>query len=412
MLLHRWASIFFCRSWLLPLILCFFLPLVSLAGEAEEGELRTVVIDAGHGGKDPGTMGSKSKEKDVVLSVALKLGALIEKGFPKVKVLYTRKTDVFIELNRRAEIANEAKADLFISIHANSAVSSVRGVETFVMGLNSSKSNLEVAQRENAVITYESDYSEKYEGYDPHSAESFIIFSLMQNEFLNQSLEFASVVQGQFTKAVKRRNRGVKQAGFLVLYKTAMPSVLIELGFLTHGQEEKFLLSKDGQEKMAKAIYTAFSEYKKVRDARAAAHKAAEAKGKTTAKPAKAKSKPKATKPKDKGKPKSTQPKGKGESESTPSKPRSKGKGKPAKAKKPSGVEFRVQVTTIRHPLGKGHRLRREFPGLIEERDGAVYRYYSHRAASYSEAQRLLAKAQRVCPDAFLVTFENGVRRR
>ncbi|PIE84509.1 MAG: hypothetical protein CSA07_02015 [Bacteroidia bacterium] len=373
MLLHRWVSFFPCRLW--PLALLLLVPGISLAGGAEEGELRVVVIDPGHGGKDPGTHGRVAKEKDVVLSVGLKLGKLIEENFPKVKVVYTRKTDVFIELNRRAEIANEAKADLFISIHANSAPSHVRGAETFVMGLHTTKSNFEVAQRENAVITYESDYTRKYEGYDPHSPESFIIFSLIQNVFLNQSLEFASAVQRQFTDVLLRHDRGVKQAGFLVLYKSSMPSVLIELGFLTHRQEEKFLVSKEGQDKMARAIFTAFSDYKKVRDARAAAHKARE--------------------------------KAKAE-EAAPSKPEPS---KPA-AKDGRRIEFRVQVATIRHPLGKGHRLRREFPRLLEEKDGPSYRYYSHRTASFDEAQRMLQQVQKTCPDAFLVVFEDGVRRK
>lgn len=207
-------------------------------------KLTKVVIDAGHGGHDTGALGKDAREKDITLAVALKLGKLIETNCPDVTVIYTRKTDVFIPLDERTAIANKAEADLFISIHVNSNPSSrPYGAETYVMGLHKSAGNLDVAMRENSVITYEKDYTTKYEGYDPNSAESFIIFSLMQNAYLDQSLNFASKIQNDFCERGQRKDRGVKQAGFLVLWKTAMPSVLVELGFLSNPQEEKFLMS-------------------------------------------------------------------------------------------------------------------------------------------------------------------------
>ena len=228
-----------------------------------ERKIRKVVIDAGHGGKDPGAVGKNSKEKNIVLSVALMTGKLIEQNIPDVQIIYTRKTDVFVELHKRAQIANESGADMFISIHCNSSKSiKAYGAETFVMGLHKSNENLEVAKTENAAIFYEDDYQVQYEGFDPNSDEDYIVLSMFQSANLNQSLDLSSRVQKAFTERVKRVDRGVKQAGFWVLYKTTMPGILIELGFLSNAQEEQFLLSKAGQEQMAEAIYLAFAGYK------------------------------------------------------------------------------------------------------------------------------------------------------
>ncbi len=226
-------------------------------------KLKTVVIDAGHGGKDNGAVGKKAIEKDIVLNIALKTGKYIEENFPDVKVIYTRKTDVFIPLHERAEIANKNNADLFISIHANANPSpKPYGTETYAMGLHKSEENLQVAQLENSAILYEDNYNETYEGFDPNSAESYIIFSLIQNSNLDQSIGFASYVQDEFRTRVQRKDRGVKQAGFLVLWKTTMPSVLIETGFISNLKEEKYLLTDEGQTYLASAIYRAFKEYK------------------------------------------------------------------------------------------------------------------------------------------------------
>jgi len=236
---------------------------ISFAQNHTDYKLRKVVIDAGHGGWEPGAITKKCKEKDIVLNVALEVGKYIQENIPDVEVIYTRKTDVFIPLDQRAKIANDNHADLFISIHANANPSSrPYGTETYAMGLHKSQENLEVAQKENAVITLEKDYSTKYEGFDPKSAESYIIFSLLQNTNLEQSLLFASFVQKQFKERARRKDRGVKQAGFLVLKDIAAPRVLIELGFISNAKEERYLCSKQGQSYLASAIYRAFKDYK------------------------------------------------------------------------------------------------------------------------------------------------------
>ncbi len=246
-------------------ILCA-LPTQGKAQELQSnGEIRRVVIDAGHGGRDPGTVYKAVREKDITLSVALKLGKLIKKEHPAVEVLYTRDKDVFVELHDRGNFANKKNADLFISIHVNSAgkASAPSGSETFVMGLHKSDENMAVAQRENAVITYENDFSSKYEGYDPRSPESFIIFSLMQNAHLDQSMQMASFVQKELGNKPIKVNRGVKQAGFLVLWKSTMPAILVELGFLSNQTDREIMTSDNGQDKLAECLFKAFSSYKK-----------------------------------------------------------------------------------------------------------------------------------------------------
>lgn len=226
--------------------------------------LDVVVIDPGHGGKDPGALGKTAKEKDIVLGVALKLGNLIKKNYPNVKVIYTRDKDVFVELGERAAIANRNNANLFISIHANSVDgnTSTHGTETFVMGLHKNDANLAVAKRENSVILQEDNYSSKYDGFDPNDPESNIIFSLFQNAYSDQSLLLAASIEEEFKSSIKRYDRGVKQAGFLVLWKTAMPSVLTELGFMSNPEEELYMKSDAGQTELAISIYNAFAKYK------------------------------------------------------------------------------------------------------------------------------------------------------
>jgi N-acetylmuramoyl-L-alanine amidase len=203
------------------------------------------------------------KEKEVALKIALKLGSYIEKNIPGVKVIYTRKDDRYLSLDERAEIANKAKADLFICIHANSLPGAPAfGTETYVMGLHKDKSNFEVAKRENSVILMDENYEERYEGFDPKSPESYILFTLNQSAYQESSLRFAAKVEEQFKNRVGRNSRGVKQAGFMVLWKTTMPSVLIETGFLSNANEEKYLGTENGQDMIASGIYRAFKEYK------------------------------------------------------------------------------------------------------------------------------------------------------
>jgi len=244
------------------LLIAFVSANVADAQGAKKG-LDVVVIDPGHGGKDPGALGKTAKEKDIVLAVALKLGNLIKKNYPNVNVIYTRDKDVFVELGERAAIANRNNANLFISIHANSVdgSSSTHGTETFVMGLHKNDANLAVAKRENSVILQEDNYSSKYDGFDPNDPESNIIFSLFQNAYSDQSLLLAASIEEEF-KTLKRFDRGVKQAGFLVLWKTAMPSVLTELGFVSNPEEEQYMKSDEGQTELAVSIYNAFAKYK------------------------------------------------------------------------------------------------------------------------------------------------------
>ncbi len=235
---------------------------------ASESAVSTVVIDPGHGGRDYGAIGRNAAEKDIALAISLKLGEYIREHLPDVEVIFTRTTDVFVPLHERAQIANDNKADLFISIHCNSESSRrARGTETFVMGLHRSEANLEVARRENKSILYEDDYLETYDGFDPHSPEANIIFSLYQNAYLDQSLTMAALVQTQFRDRARRIDRGVKQAGFLVLYEIAMPGILVETGFISNPTEEQYLMSSSGQAYLASAIFRAFRDYKEEQDA-------------------------------------------------------------------------------------------------------------------------------------------------
>jgi N-acetylmuramoyl-L-alanine amidase len=250
--------------YVLKLLIMAFLTVVTSAWRPSDPSEKkwVIVIDPGHGGKDPGALGSISREKNINLAIALKTGEYLEKNLDYIKVLYTRKTDVFVELRDRPEFANKNKADLFISIHSNwISKSTIKGAETWIMGPAQDEQNLEVAMKENEVILMEDDFSAKYEGFDPKSPESYIMFTVMQNTFKEQSTQFASIIQNQFRERAGRIDRGVKQAGFWVLYMTTMPSVLVETGFITNSEEEMFLNSKEGQDYIASAIYRATRDY-------------------------------------------------------------------------------------------------------------------------------------------------------
>ncbi len=254
------------KTKLFVFLICF-LSLVSLSARATALNNDTqkpfvVVLDAGHGGHDSGNVGNGYKEKDIALKIILEVGKALEKE-PGIRVIYTRKTDVFIDLWERGAIANRADADLFVSVHCNAHNSQAYGTETWVLGLHANKRNMEVAKKENEVIFLEENYEEKYAGYDPNSPESFIGLTLMQEEYLDQSIMLAGLIQNNFTNNLKRKDRSVKQAGFIVLHQSYMPSVLVETGFLTNNKEGAYLNSKKGQREMAASISDAVLRYKK-----------------------------------------------------------------------------------------------------------------------------------------------------
>ncbi|MEG1581002.1 MAG: N-acetylmuramoyl-L-alanine amidase [Bacteroidaceae bacterium] len=255
--------IFYLLNFVLSTCVC-----CSVVNAREATKKFVLVLDAGHGGNDTGAPGAYAKEKNINLNVVLELGQLVEKNCNDVRVIYTRKSDVFIPLNERANIANRAKADLFISVHTNALEGGkiAYGAETYTLGMAKAASNLDVAKRENAVILVEDNYKERYAGFNPNSAESYIIFEFMQDQYMKQSVSLATMIQKQYVSEAGRKDKGVHQAGFLVLRNTSMPSVLTELGFISTPEEERFLSSEEGVRKMAYSIFKGFLNYKRTQD--------------------------------------------------------------------------------------------------------------------------------------------------
>jgi N-acetylmuramoyl-L-alanine amidase len=251
---------------LLLLAALFVNPLFADDKKKKNNTIRTIVIDPGHGGKDSGTMGTKrytQYEKHIALDISLKLGNYIKEAFPDIEIIYTRKTDVFLELWERTELANEKNADLFISVHCDGFTNpNPSGASVFVMGMSKLKANMDVAMRENSVMYLEDNFKEKYDGFDPKSPESYIVFSLMQNTFLDQSISIAEKIEDEFANRAKRKSRGLKQAPFYVISRVNMPSILIEAGFLTNPKEEDFLNTELGKDHIASAIFRGFRSYK------------------------------------------------------------------------------------------------------------------------------------------------------
>ncbi len=244
--------------------------------QSDLGKIKCVCIDAGHGGRDPGAVGAKIYEKNIVLPIALKLGKKIKETYPDIKVVYVRDKDVFVDLRDRSRIANENKANLFISIHVNSldvkgnpANRNIKGVETYVLGTNSSEHNLQVAMKENSVIHYEDDYSVKYAGFDPNRVESYILFNMIRNLHLENSVNLATEIQSEVIKTTRQKDRGVRQGPLWVLKDVAMPAVLVEVGFITNAEDERFMMSSAGQDKLVKSIFAGFKRYKERVEAKA-----------------------------------------------------------------------------------------------------------------------------------------------
>ncbi len=362
----------------------------------------TVVLDAGHGGSDPGNLGSgryKRTEKDVSLDVTLLVGKYIEENYPEIKLVYTRKTDIFPTLHKRVEIANNAKADLFISIHCNAAENkSAFGTETFVMGLHKTEESLKAAMRENASIFLEKDYEKTYQGFDPKDPDTYIILSMRENAYLDQSISLAKKVQDQFRARVGRKDRGVKQAGHYVTSFTNMPAILVELGFLSNSEEEDYLHSDDGQTYMASAIYRAFKEFKEKSDSRKSDGDNASEPEKTPMK----EDKPAANndKPTPKQDPVVTKP-----AEQTAN-------NQPIIWKEVSkGIKYQVQILSSPKPLDKKSA---DFRGLERTESyiqGGVHKYLAGSTPSFKEAKKMQDHLRSVgFKDAFIVAFENGQR--
>ncbi|CAN5257305.1 N-acetylmuramoyl-L-alanine amidase [soil metagenome] len=392
---------------LLCVLLMVMLPSVnfSLAPPKDDFKIDVVVIDAGHGGHDPGTIGfSKTHEKNVALSVALKVGAYIKESYPDIKVIFTRDKDAFVELHERANIANKAKADLFISIHCNAFSSStVHGTEVFVLGLHKSQDNLAVAQRENSVILEEDNHEQHYDGFDPKSPEAYILFNLMQNAYIDQSISFAQKVDMQFSDKVKRTSRGVKQAGFVVLYKSAMPSVLVELGFISNKNEETFLTTEEGQSYMASAIYRAFKEYKieyeKNGPGGLTNTELPPVKEPTPDIP-KATDKPKTDPPKTADKPKADPPKTDLPKTNT----------KPATTPPKDKVVFKIQFLASDKELATTAPELKKVDGWEVEKVGGLYKYLTGALDTYDAGLKLQRQVRVHFPSAFMVAYKNGVR--
>ena len=361
-----------------------------------------VVIDAGHGGHDPGAIGKISKEKNINLKVALKLGGLIKLNCDDVKVVYTRTRDLFIPLDRRAEIANDAKADLFISIHTNALAKNrtAQGPSTWTLGLAKSDDNLEVAKRENGVILYENDYETRYAGFNPNSAESYIIFEFMQDKYMSQSVHLAQLVQKQFKTHCKRQDRGVHQAGFLVLKASAMPSILVELGFISTPAEERYLNTESGTSTLAEGIYKAFLTYKKEQELR---HKESSDKEKKAANSQQASEKPVAN--------------GKQAEDKRTTEDQTAASGKPAANAKPAAhskpststeVVFKVQIATSSSKLSTKDK---RFKGvsLVEMyQEKGMYKYTSGTSTNYYEVLQTKRQLEKRFKGAFIIAFQNG----
>ena len=358
----------------------------------------TLVLDAGHGGKDPGCIGAFSKEKDIALKVTLEVGRLVTANCPDVRVVYTRKTDVFVNLYRRAQIANDAKADLFISIHVNALPKRriAYGAETYTLGMARTDENLEVAKRENSVILIEDNYQERYAGFNPRSSESYIMFEFMQDQYMKQSVSLASRIQKQYVKTAGRKDKGVHQAGYLVLRETSMPSVLTELGFISTPSEERYLNSRKGISELARSIYLGFRSYKESQekpDITPFANRAAE------------------TETRDQRDNKASQ------EETTPQTDEEKTTDPPTQEKVEGKTDeekdrpvFKVQLFVTDRKLKAGHPQLKGVRPVQYYTEKGLYKYTYGETTDYEEAIKQKKAISPKFPDAFIVAFKDGQR--
>lgn len=358
----------------------------------------TVVIDAGHGGNDPGAIGRRGREKNINLNVALKLGRLIENNCNNTRVVYTRKKDIFVPLHTRAEIANNAKADLFISIHTNSVASrssKVCGTETYTLGLHRTQENLEVAKKENSVILIEDDYKQRYAGFNPNSAESYIIFEFLQDKYMSQSVSFATMIQQQFRQNARRADKGVHQAGFLVLRETSMPSVLIELGYITNPGEEAYLLSENGSSALAQSIYQAFLNYKQRSQ-----------KSTTSALPA---SEPEEDTITEQSAPQQEYAETLPSEEMVSEQASVQKSSRPTEKTQTAKPVFKIQILTSDRVLPSRSRLFKGLSPVSYYKENGIYKYTYGEGTDYNRILRLKRnKVDSKFKDAFIIAFKNG----
>ena len=388
-----------CRLMLLIVITLVFNPLFGKNKQTKG--IETVVIDAGHGGKDPGTVVGKAREKDIVLDIALKLGKYIKDKLPEVRVIYTRKTDIFIPLFERSVIANKNNADLFISIHANYCPRpSIKGTETYVLGLHRTEDNLNVAKKENSVILFENDYSTRYEGFDPNLSESYIIFELIQNSHIEQSVAFAGILQDSFRDHAKRTSRDVRQAGFLVLRETAMPAVLIETGYLSNSSESSYLMTEQGRDAISRSIFNSFKSYMEKFESRrdiASREPKEVIREKMDSAPARqpvAEIKKEAAAPHHQVREKNEQHQVN------------------EKIIKPvqelDQITFAIQISAYPKRLPLNSKLFKGIENISELKIGGYFKYYCLETKSFAKAKKNQTTIRTKIPDAFIVAFKNG----
>ena len=372
---------------------------------AAQNKKFTLVIDAGHGGHDAGALGASSKEKNINLNVALAFGNYVERNCPDVKVVYTRKTDVFVTLHERANIANRHKADLFVSIHTNAlpACKQAAASETYTLGMNRANENFDVAKRENAVILYEKDYEQHYEGFDPNSSESYIMFEFMQDKNMAQSVDLAKMVQKRACSSANRQNKGVKQAGFLVLRETSMPSCLIELGFITTPQEEQQLNTRECIDALGYGIFQAFVDYRNKYD-------------KTIIVPFEAperqvmenQAQERVQKESEGGKTQTAE-----QEKDNVARSESKMVNEVPEQKPATDSEapiFKIQVLTSTTLIRQGDKRLKGLDGVDYYKDGGIYKYTIGASANYNEIYRLRKTMVGKFPQAFIIAFKGGQR--
>ena len=376
-------------------LVCFLLTFFNIVIFSQsKDKIARVVIDAGHGGTMPGAVGKLSKEKDINLKVALRVGKLISENFEDVAVIYTRKGDETVELYKRAEIANKNKADLFISIHCNAAENkAAHGVETFVMGLEKTAESMAIAKKENADMLLEKDYKTNYSDFDPNSPEAYIVFSLYSSAYLNSSAIFASKVQKQLVNNTNMTDRAVRQAGLWVLYRVAMPSILIELGFISNADEEKFLIREDTQEVLAISIYNAFVEYKNLNEG--------------TSKPLLPVPKISKAEPVVSEAPKVHRDTAVVaekiiETKDTIIKPEP---GQPQSVK--NGIRFRIQFFSSKENLSTSNKKFASLSDVKKHKENNFWKYTTGNFKTLAEAQTALKKVKKQYSDAFIVAFNN-----